>query len=68
MKFIDKIAEAFVSMVKGASDIMTAIRNAVKDQVKGTLEDVKEVTSTSVDSVTDVVAGSIKGKELHICC
>src|SRR3989344_5538761 len=60
-KLAEEARDSLVSTVKGADDVLDALRGAVKGQVTGALKDVADVATTGLDSVVDVVSGAVSG-------
>ena len=56
-KLAEEMSNTIVATIKGADDVLSALRGAVKNQVTGTLKDVGDIASSSLEGVADVVHG-----------
>ena len=51
---VTETTNAIVAAIKGADDVLTALRTAVKGQITGTFKDVTDVGTTGMDSVAAI--------------
>ena len=59
-KIINETKNAIVAAIVGADDILTALRTAVKNQIKGTITDVSDVGVSGENAVSAIVIGGLR--------
>ena len=58
-KLAQEVSTTLVSTIKGTSDVISALRGVVKEQVTGVLKDVSDMATASLDAVSEVVGGAV---------
>ncbi len=63
-KLIEETTKAIVAAVKGVDNVVDAVRETVRDQLKGAMKDLGDVTTQGVESIQGVVTGALKSLSL----
>jgi hypothetical protein len=64
-KIIIQVKDAIIASVKGADDIVEALRSAVKSQLIGVLENVAAIGVAVEDAIAAVAEGAVRARAVQ---